>query len=89
MNNTVRQLEIEVADLRARLADAEKARDEQAEAVRAMRDAVRAANAVSRCAEKKYGTWIISSTQVELCDKAVEKCMHNPIAAAAVKEASK
>jgi len=59
------------------------------DAVNVLANAGRAANVISKCAQRKYGTFVVTAADVDRCDKAIMAIEANPIAAAAVREAGK
>lgn len=74
----------EATDLRARMADAEKARDEQAEAVRVLGAALAACNELRK--KERTMTYTTYATKASAFGPLWYAVTNNPTAAAAVKE---
>ncbi len=57
------------------------------EALRVLAKAGRAANVISKCAQHKYGTYVVTGADVARCDEAIVAIESNEIAAEAVRKA--
>lgn len=59
------------------------------EAIRVLAMAGRAANVISKYAQRKYGTFVVTAADVDRCDKALKEIEQNKIAREAVDDAAK